>query len=83
MKRANVRNQDRINENSPTIVEAHGEKESAISIKDGPNLDDMELAQDGESGTIKGRGSGIQNQVLEESEAEDILYAAFDTSSRA
>ena len=52
MQMPQERMRDNINGNAPTILEENEENESAISIKYGPKLGDLELANGDQSETI-------------------------------
>ena len=58
---------DNINGNAPTILEENEENESAISIKYGAKLEDLELANGDQSETIQDREEEEQREVLDES----------------
>ena len=72
MQRTQRRKKDNINKNHPTISEGGNAcGESAISTKDGPNLEDLELAHDEQSETIKGRDAKKQSEVPEAPMADE------------
>ena len=59
MQKSQERRGDNINQNLPTIAECGNvEKESAIPMEDGPNLEDLDLVQDGRHATITDREEG-------------------------
>ena len=74
MQMPQERMQGNINENAPPILEENEEEESAISIKYGPMLADLELAQGDRSETIYGREEE-GNEVLGESGTDEAVIA--------
>ena len=63
MQKPNGSKRGNVNGNSPTISEeGDEEEESAISIKCDPTLEDRELGQGEQHGTVKSRGDEKQKR---------------------